>query len=137
MFTQSLFCGVLSSLAVNTWQTATQALVINSKCQRRDGQCGIDYARNFRLVAAETVDCPPGRDSQLDSSYINSPSKIPPGFWSTTAYGPGTPAAQAIMTTDTRPKLTARRVGKAVVAGIAKGAGMIEPNMATMLAFDD
>ena len=39
------------------------------------------------------------------------------------------------MTTDTRPKLIARRVGKAVLAGIAKGAGMIEPNMATMLAF--
>jgi glutamate N-acetyltransferase/amino-acid N-acetyltransferase len=43
--------------------------------------------------------------------------------------------AQAIMTTDTRPKLMAQRVGSSVIAGIAKGAGMIEPNMATMLAF--
>jgi glutamate N-acetyltransferase/amino-acid N-acetyltransferase len=39
------------------------------------------------------------------------------------------------MTTDTRPKLIARQVGNAVLAGMAKGAGMIEPNMATMLAF--
>jgi glutamate N-acetyltransferase/amino-acid N-acetyltransferase len=48
-------------------------------------------------------------------------------------------AARAIMTTDTFPKLAARRIrlgGRMVsVAGIAKGSGMIEPNMATMLAF--
>ena len=44
-------------------------------------------------------------------------------------------AAEAIMTTDTRPKRIAKRVGNAVLAGIAKGAGMIEPDMATMLAF--
>jgi glutamate N-acetyltransferase/amino-acid N-acetyltransferase len=43
-------------------------------------------------------------------------------------------AAQAIMTTDTRPKLAARRVGDASLLGIAKGAAMIHPNMATMLA---
>ena len=51
----------------------------------------------------------------------------------------GVRSANAILTSDTRPKsVTARFVweGKAVtIAGIAKGAGMIEPNMATMLAF--
>ena len=51
----------------------------------------------------------------------------------------GVRSAAAILTSDTRPKsVTARFVweGKTVtVAGIAKGAGMIEPNMATMLAF--
>jgi glutamate N-acetyltransferase / amino-acid N-acetyltransferase len=44
-------------------------------------------------------------------------------------------AARAIMTTDMYPKYTSRQVGSAVVAGIAKGAGMIEPNMATMLVY--
>jgi glutamate N-acetyltransferase / amino-acid N-acetyltransferase len=44
-------------------------------------------------------------------------------------------AARAIMTTDMYPKYVSRQVGSAVVAGIAKGAGMIEPNMATMLAY--
>ncbi|MDX1451195.1 MAG: bifunctional glutamate N-acetyltransferase/amino-acid acetyltransferase ArgJ [Oleiphilaceae bacterium] len=48
-------------------------------------------------------------------------------------------AAEGIMTTDTRPKGATRRVlidGKAVhISGISKGAGMIKPNMATMLAF--
>lgn len=48
-------------------------------------------------------------------------------------------AAEGIMTTDTRPKLASRRVSlgerEVTVTGMAKGAGMIKPNMATMLAF--
>ena len=44
-------------------------------------------------------------------------------------------AAEAIMTTDMYPKFISVKVGKAVIAGIAKGAGMIEPNMATMLVY--
>ena len=48
-------------------------------------------------------------------------------------------AARAIMTTDTQPKIVSRRVeigGKtATITGISKGAGMIRPNMATMLGF--
>ena len=48
-------------------------------------------------------------------------------------------AASAIMTTDTVPKLISRRValatGEVVVTGMAKGSGMIKPDMATMLAF--
>jgi glutamate N-acetyltransferase/amino-acid N-acetyltransferase len=39
------------------------------------------------------------------------------------------------MTTDTRPKLVHAQVGSASIVGVAKGVGMIEPNMATMLAF--
>ncbi len=43
--------------------------------------------------------------------------------------------ARSIMTTDTRPKRAGAKVGNATLLGIAKGAGMIEPNMATMLAY--
>ena len=43
-------------------------------------------------------------------------------------------AAHAIMTTDTRPKLAHATFGDAALIGIAKGAGMIAPNMATMLS---
>jgi glutamate N-acetyltransferase/amino-acid N-acetyltransferase len=57
--------------------------------------------------------------------------RLQPGHW--------LEAAEAIMTTDTRPKWASRHVvieGRAVtVTGIAKGAGMIRPNMATMLGF--
>jgi glutamate N-acetyltransferase/amino-acid N-acetyltransferase len=44
------------------------------------------------------------------------------------------PFARSLMTTDTYPKIVARRAGEAHVLGFAKGAGMIAPNMATTLA---
>lgn len=48
-------------------------------------------------------------------------------------------AAQGIMTTDTRPKVFSQRIqfgdGNVTITGIAKGAGMLKPNMATMLAY--
>ncbi len=43
--------------------------------------------------------------------------------------------ARSIMTTDSRPKWVSAKVGNATLLGIAKGAGMIEPNMATMLCY--
>jgi glutamate N-acetyltransferase/amino-acid N-acetyltransferase len=43
--------------------------------------------------------------------------------------------ATAMMTTDTRPKVARRRIGDAVVVGVAKGVGMIEPDMATLLTW--
>jgi glutamate N-acetyltransferase/amino-acid N-acetyltransferase len=45
------------------------------------------------------------------------------------------PVARAIMTTDSWPKLRRARVGQGAILGVAKGAGMIEPNVATMLVF--
>ena len=45
------------------------------------------------------------------------------------------PAARSIMTTDRYPKLHSASVGNARIVGIAKGAGMIEPDLATMLSF--
>ena len=49
--------------------------------------------------------------------------------------GGGPAFAQGIMTTDTRPKQSAVRFGEYTLGGACKGAGMIHPNMATMLAF--
>jgi glutamate N-acetyltransferase/amino-acid N-acetyltransferase len=43
--------------------------------------------------------------------------------------------AKAIMTTDTRPKEIAVKAGGFTIGGIAKGSGMIHPDMATMLCF--
>ncbi len=44
-------------------------------------------------------------------------------------------AARAIMTTDTRVKIASARVGRASIAGMTKGSGMIQPRMATTLGF--
>ncbi len=43
--------------------------------------------------------------------------------------------ARSIMTTDTQPKWVSAKIGKVTILGIAKGAAMIEPNMATMLCY--
>ena len=63
----------------------------------------------------------------IDLAYANARSD---GWYS---------AARAIMTTDTVPKATSRHIeidgARVTVTGIAKGAGMIHPNMATMLGF--
>jgi glutamate N-acetyltransferase/amino-acid N-acetyltransferase len=45
------------------------------------------------------------------------------------------PAAEGIVTTDLYPKVRSATVGAGRIVGIAKGAGMIEPNMATMLVY--
>jgi glutamate N-acetyltransferase/amino-acid N-acetyltransferase len=45
------------------------------------------------------------------------------------------PAAEGIVTTDLYPKIRRASVGAGSIVGIAKGAGMIEPNMATMLVY--
>lgn len=47
----------------------------------------------------------------------------------------GTAFSEAIMTTDTRPKTARARIGDARVVGFAKGAGMMAPEMATMLCY--
>jgi glutamate N-acetyltransferase / amino-acid N-acetyltransferase len=119
-----------------------QALVINSKnANVAMGQQGIDNAREMcRLVAAELK---VGERDVLPFStgVIGRPlpmEKIRAGLKGIRGELKKNNlelAARAIMTTDRWPKFTSRRVGGAVVAGIAKGAGMIEPNMATMLVY--
>jgi glutamate N-acetyltransferase/amino-acid N-acetyltransferase len=119
-----------------------QALVVNSKnANVATGQRGIEDAVEMcRLVAGELGIEP--RDVLPFSTGVigrHLPmEKIRSGLRGIRAeLRPNNLelAARAIMTTDMYPKYASRQVGAAVVAGIAKGAGMIEPNMATMLAY--
>jgi glutamate N-acetyltransferase/amino-acid N-acetyltransferase len=143
MFTQSLFCG--APIVVGREHLAdgyAQALVINSKnANVATGQRGVAAARETaRVVAAELGIAPQdvipsstgviGRQLAVDKiqrGIVGLRDQLRPNNLGQ--------AAVAIMTTDTRPKIIAKRVGNAVIAGMAKGAGMIEPDMATMLSF--
>jgi glutamate N-acetyltransferase/amino-acid N-acetyltransferase len=119
-----------------------QALVINSKnANVAMGKQGIDNAiETCRIVGAELgVDY---RDVlPFSTGVIGRPlpmDKIRAGLRGIrNELQPNNLklAAEAIMTTDKYPKYFSRRVGAAIMAGIAKGAGMIEPNMATMLVY--
>ena len=118
------------------------ALVINSKnANVAMGKKGIDNAiETCRIVGAELgvdpYDVLPfstgviGRPLPMDkirAGLVGIKNELKPDNLKI--------AAEAIMTTDRYPKYISRRVGKATIAGIAKGAGMIEPNMATMLVY--
>ena len=70
----------------------------------------------WELPVREMQEALPGLVAGLDSSSI-------------------LPVARAIMTTDAFPKVRAAQVGGTRIVGVAKGAGMMEPNMATMLCF--
>jgi glutamate N-acetyltransferase/amino-acid N-acetyltransferase len=143
MFTRSRFPG--APVIVGREHIAdgfAQAVVVNSKnANVAMGRQGIDNAREMcRLVAAELA--VKERDVlPFSTGVIGRPlpmEKIRAGLKDIRAeLKPDNLelAARAIMTTDRWPKFTSRRVGNAVVAGIAKGAGMIEPNMATMLVY--
>lgn len=143
-FTQSLFCG--APVIVGRERLAdgyAQALVINSKnANVATGQRGIERAREITALVAQELGVEP--EDVIPSSTGVIGQQLPIEKFREAIRGrlraqlhPNElgKAAQAIMTTDTYPKCIAKRVGSAVLAGIAKGAAMIEPNMATMLAF--
>ena len=143
MFTRSRFPGAPVIVGrAHISDGFAQALVVNSKnANVATGQRGIEDAVEMcRLVASEL-----GIDSRdvlpFSTGVIGRHlpmEKIRAGLKGVREeLRPNNLelAARAIMTTDMYPKYTSRQVGPAVVAGIAKGAGMIEPNMATMLAY--
>ena len=143
MFTRNRFPG--APVIVGRKHIASgfaQALVINSKnANVAMGKLGIDNAvETCQLVGAELgidpYDVLPfstgviGRALPMDkirAGLVGIKNELQPDNLKL--------AAQAIMTTDMYPKYISVKVGKAIIAGIAKGAGMIEPNMATMLVY--
>ncbi len=124
----------------------TRAIVANSGCSNvAMGARGLRDARAMALVAAGAVGCAPAEVLVASTGVIGEPlpmAKLRRGIpQAAAALSPGglSDAAQAILTTDTRKKLAVRSIrvgGRSVrIAGIAKGSGMIEPNMATVLCF--
>jgi glutamate N-acetyltransferase/amino-acid N-acetyltransferase len=96
-------------------------------------------------AAAEAVGCEPREVFVASTGVIGEPmdasafAHLLKGLAKTAAADAWEQAARAIMTTDTYPKLAVRRVrmgdGDVTLAGLCKGAGMIAPDMATMLCF--
>ncbi|MBN1202023.1 MAG: bifunctional glutamate N-acetyltransferase/amino-acid acetyltransferase ArgJ [Anaerolineae bacterium] len=105
------------------------------------GSQGLANVRQTAVEVADAVGCEAGEvlalstgviGTQLPMESITSGIRALAGRLST---GGWADAANAIMTTDTRPKLASVRLPDGyTITGIAKGAGMIAPNMATMLA---
>jgi glutamate N-acetyltransferase/amino-acid N-acetyltransferase len=123
-----------------------QALLVNSgNANACTGANGMDVARKTTHLVAEGLGIPDQAVQVSSTGVIGVQMPVERIIAATPALLEGLPSgtlddiAQAIMTTDTFPKMEARS-GQAggiqySVAGIAKGAGMIMPNMATMLSF--
>ena len=123
-----------------------RALVINSgNANAFTGKKGREAVEITVQAAAKAVGCRPDEVFTASTGVIGEPmdagkfahllgrlaTEAAPEAWSA--------AARAIMTTDTFPKLATRRAkiggGEVVINGFCKGAGMIQPDMATMLCF--
>ena len=151
VFTQNDFCAApvtvarehLSALNSND---SIRALVINTGCANAGtGERGIEDARTTCAETARLLGCGSGQVLPFSTGVIMEPlplSKIITGLprainnleadnWFA--------ASKAIMTTDIVSKAASRQIplnGTTVtITGIAKGSGMIRPNMATMLGF--
>jgi glutamate N-acetyltransferase / amino-acid N-acetyltransferase len=123
-----------------------RAIVVNSGCANAcTGAEGIRRARDMTAETARLVGCPAEQVLVASTGVIGVMLPIDrirgalPAAVAALGADQGTAAARAIMTTDPFPKQTAARLvlgnRTAVVGGMAKGAGMIEPMLATMLAF--
>ena len=144
VFTQNRFCAAPVQIAKQhlAADAGIRALVINTgNANAGTGQQGRDDALAVCRAVAEQVGCAPEQVLPFSTGVILEPlplakitaalPTVKPVHWSH--------AAAAIMTTDTVPKAASRTLyidgHKVHFTGIAKGAGMIHPNMATMLGF--
>ena len=148
VFTKNRFCAAPVIVARRHLQapTGVRALVVNTgNANAGTGDDGIARARAVCDGVAGLLGCFSEQVLPFSTGVIMEPLPVEritaglPAALADLGRSNWAAAAESIMTTDTVPKAVSRRVqltkGEATVTGIAKGAGMIRPDMATMLAF--
>jgi len=147
VFTQNRFCAApVQVCREHLARGDIRALVINTgNANAGTGEDGLVRARTTCIAVARALDLAPEQVLPFSTGVIMEPlpvDRIEAGL--PAALADARPdhwlrAAEGIMTTDTLPKAFSRQVtidgAKVTVTGISKGAGMIRPNMATMLGF--
>ena len=148
VFTQNRFCAAPVQLCKQHLAAGMgiRALVINTGVANAGtGQDGLNHAFAVCSALAEELGVQPQHILPFSTGVIMEPLPVQrivaglPKALAARAQDNWSLAAQAIMTTDTLPKAISRQLqidGRTVtITGISKGAGMIRPNMATMLGF--
>ena len=143
VFTQSRFAGpsVLVSREHLADQRAQAVVVISKNANVANGPIGLEHAREVTEGVAARLGCAPSDVLIASTGVIGRVypiDRIRAGLTAIPSPLPDTDAvavAQGIMTTDTVHKIAEATVGAgpARVVGVAKGVGMIEPNMATLI----
>src|SRR3954469_22670575 len=144
VFTRNRFCAAPVLICRKNLRNKVRALVVNTgNANAGTGAEGMKRALQVCEELARLLGCKPGEVLPFSTGVIMEPlpvgriaAGLPPALEATSDW---LSAAEAIMTTDTVPKAFSKKVklasGEATVTGIAKGAGMIRPDMATMLGF--
>ena len=146
VFTRNRFCAAPVVLAKAHLRNAVRALVVNTgNANAGTGRDGLARALAVCRAAAAELGCGPLQVLPFSTGVIMEPLPVErivtglPAALRDLRADNWAAAAEAIMTTDTVPKAFSRMVrlaaGEATVTGIAKGSGMIRPDMATMLGF--
>jgi len=146
VFTKNRFCAAPVLLAKKHLVNPVRALVVNTgNANAGTGSDGLKRALAVCRAAAAELRCRPEQILPFSTGVIMEPLPVDrivaglPQAIGDLREANWLSAAEAIMTTDTVAKAASVRVklssGVATVTGIAKGAGMIRPDMATMLGF--
>ena len=146
VFTSNRFCAAPVLLAKKHLGYPVRALVVNTgNANAGTGKDGLKRALEVCRAVAQKVRSKPVQILPFSTGVIMEPLPVErvvaglPAAIADLREDNWLGAAEAIMTTDTVPKACSRKVklsgGEAVVTGIAKGSGMIHPDMATMLGF--
>jgi glutamate N-acetyltransferase/amino-acid N-acetyltransferase len=147
VFTRNAFCAAPVVVArQHLAKTPTRYLLINSgNANAGTGSAGIDDARATCTLLANQAHVDMASVLPFSTGVIGEPLPVPafeaaiPRLLECLDESAWPSAAEAIMTTDTLPKALSEKValsgGEVIITGMAKGAGMIRPDMATMLAF--
>lgn len=148
VFTRNRFCAAPVTLCREHLArgASVRALVVNAgNANAGTGERGYADARAVCAAAAEAVGCAAEEVLPFSTGVIMEPLPVDrivgalPACRAALSANGWMRAARAIMTTDTVPKGASRRVDVGgvplTITGIAKGAGMIAPDMATMLSF--
>jgi glutamate N-acetyltransferase/amino-acid N-acetyltransferase len=152
VFTLNRFCAAPVQVskshleAVSAGAAPVRALLINTgNANAGTGVSGLANAHASCAALAQLLDCAPGQILPFSTGVILEPLPLArlvaglPQAVSSLGACDWFSAAEAIMTTDTQPKAASRTAvidgHHLTLSGISKGAGMIRPNMATMLGF--
>jgi len=151
VFTQNRFCAApviiaRQHLSMLDPAASIRALVVNTgNANAGTGKDGLAHARGTCAGLAQLLGCTSVQVLPFSTGVIMEPlpvERITAGLPACVAdlrEDNWFAAAQAIMTTDTLPKAASRRIrigaSTVTITGIAKGSGMIHPNMATLLGF--
>ena len=148
VFTQNRFCAAPVQVCREHLQSGQpiRALVINTgNANAGTGAPGLAHARQTCQSLAGLLGCAPAQILPFSTGVIMEPLPVErivaalPAALADAAPAHWARAAEGIMTTDTVPKAASAQLqigGRTVnITGISKGAGMIRPNMATMLGF--